>query len=149
MGVVAAAIAVPVLVGATWPATATTDVAGRPVRVMTFNIEQGLTLGQLQLEQLAQHIELADPDVIVLGGVSDGDGRSPASTDGAAWFSRRLRMPFGWSPAADNQFGNVILNNRPTDHRARGARVGEGQRHQDRSARWRSSTSMPGARTCS
>jgi endonuclease/exonuclease/phosphatase family metal-dependent hydrolase len=100
------------LVTVLWPATPSVDIAGRPVRVMTFNIDQGLTLGQLDLEDLARQIESAGPDVIVLEEVGRGWSVS-GMTDGAEWFSRRLRMPYVWSPAADGQFGNAVFSRLP------------------------------------
>jgi endonuclease/exonuclease/phosphatase family metal-dependent hydrolase len=108
----ACAVVAPLLVLVLWPATPTVDVAGRPVRVMTFNIDQGLTLGQLHLDQLAAQIESADPDVVVIEEVGRGWSVS-GMTDGAEWLSRRLRMPFVWAPAADNQFGNAVFSRLP------------------------------------
>jgi endonuclease/exonuclease/phosphatase family metal-dependent hydrolase len=110
--VTACAVVAPLVVAATWPSTPTVDVAGRPVRVMTFNIDQGLTLGQLHLEELARQIESAGPDVVVLEEVGRGWSVS-GMTDGAEWMSRRLRMPFVWAPAADGQFGNAVFSRLP------------------------------------
>ena len=67
--------------------------------------------------------------------------------DGAAWFSRRLGMDLVWAPAANDQFGNVVLSRLPiTSHEV--LRPGEGQRNPGRAAR-PSSTSTRRARTCS
>ena len=108
----ACAVLAPVLVTVLWPATPSVDIAGRPVRVMTFNIDQGLTLGQLDLEELARQIESVDPDVVVLEEVGRGWSVS-GMTDGAEWFSRRLRMSYVWAPAADGQFGNAVFSRLP------------------------------------
>jgi endonuclease/exonuclease/phosphatase family metal-dependent hydrolase len=130
MGVVV--VLVPLVVAARWPATEIPDVASRPLRVMTFNIEQGLTLGQLRLEQMAEHIESADPDVVVLEEVGRGWALS-GMVDGAAWFGRRLRMSSVWAPAADNQFGNVVLSRLPITA-SEIMPLGKGNGTQDRSA---------------
>ena len=123
---------VPLVVAVRWPTTQTPDVAARPVRVMTFNIEQGLTLGQLDLEQLADHIESADPDVVVLEEVGRGWALS-GMVDGAAWFGRRLGMDQVWAPAANDQFGNVVLSRLPiTSHEV--LPLGKGNGTQARSA---------------
>jgi len=130
--VAATALVAPLVVLASWPATETPDVATRPVRVLTFNIEQGLTLGQLHLEQLAEFVEQADADVVVMQEVGRGWSLS-GMTDGAEWFSRRLRMDFVWGRAADNQFGNAVLSRVPiTDQDV--LDLGKGNGTQDRSA---------------
>jgi len=95
------------------PTTITTAADGtRPLSVMTFNIEQGTTLGQLDLEQQAAIIESAHPDVVVMEEVARGWSLS-GMTDEAEWFARRLGMHAVWSPAADNQFGNLVLSRVP------------------------------------
>jgi endonuclease/exonuclease/phosphatase family metal-dependent hydrolase len=126
------AVAVPLVVLGLWPDTPHPDVTARPIRVLTFNIEQGLTLGQLHLDQLAGYVEQADPDVVVLQEVGRGWALS-GMTDGGEWFSRRLGMPFVWGPAADNQFGNVVMSRLPiTDQQL--LDLGKGHGTQDRSA---------------
>ncbi len=126
------AVAVPLLVVGLWPDTPHPDVTARPIRVLTFNIEQGLTLGQLHLDQLAGYVEQADPDVVVLQEVGRGWALS-GMTDGGEWFSRRLGMPFVWGPAADNQFGNIVMSRLPiTDQEV--LALGKGHGTQDRSA---------------
>jgi endonuclease/exonuclease/phosphatase family metal-dependent hydrolase len=109
---VVAAFVVPAGVSLAWPSTAKAAADGDRLRVMTFNIDQGVTDGRLDLEQLARSIEAEDPDVVVLEEVGRGWALS-GMTDEGAWFSRRLRMPFVWAPAADDQFGNVVLSRVP------------------------------------
>jgi endonuclease/exonuclease/phosphatase family metal-dependent hydrolase len=126
------AVAATLVVTALWPATEHPDVADRPLRVLTFDIEQGLTLGQLDLDELAGFVERADPDVVMMQEVGRGWSLS-GMTDGAEWFSPRLRMPFVWGPAADNQFGNAVYSRVPiTDHEV--LSLGKGNGTQDRSA---------------
>jgi endonuclease/exonuclease/phosphatase family metal-dependent hydrolase len=84
----------------------------RALRVMSFNIDQGVTEGQLDLEQIAEQIEEADPDVVVVEEVARGWSLS-GMTDEAEWLGRRLGMATVWSPAADAQFGNVVLSRLP------------------------------------
>ena len=73
----AASLVVPLLVAMTWPAPSRVIVGSRPLRVMTFNIDQGVTLGQLHLERIAQIVDTAHPDVVVIEEVG-ADGRSRA-----------------------------------------------------------------------
>ncbi len=130
--VAAAAVVAPLVVAASWPSPAHPDVADRPIRVLTFNIEQGLTLGQLHLEQMARFVDDADPDVVMMEEVGRGWSLS-GMTDDAEWFSRRLGMPYAWSPAADHQFGNVVFSRLPiTDQQV--LALGKGNGTQDRSA---------------
>lgn len=137
VGVVAGALAalavvVPMGVALTWPNAATVAVADRPLKVMTFNIEQGLTLGQLHLEEMAHLVDAADPDVVVMEEVGRGWSLS-GMTDEGEWFRRRLRMEDAWGPAADNQFGNLVLTRVPVSERDVLA-LGKGHGTQDRSA---------------
>lgn len=106
-------------IAATAPTSPSTSLAASPdgtraLRVMTFNIDQGVTEGQLDLEQLARHVESADPDVLVVEEVARGWSLS-GMTDQAEWLGRRLGMAYVWSPAADAQFGNVVLSRLPID----------------------------------
>jgi len=129
---VALAIAVPLVVALTWPAPASVAAVDRPWRVMTFNIQQGVTLGQLDLEQIAQVVEIAEPDVVVMEEVGRGWSVS-GMTDEGEWFRRRLRMEEAWGPAADNQFGNLVLSRVPITERDV-LDLGKGSGTQDRSA---------------
>jgi len=129
----AVALCVPLVVLGSWPADREIEATdGRPIRVVTFNIEQGLTRGELRLDEMAAILEHVDPDVVVLEEVGRGWSLS-GMTDGAEWFSRRLRMPFVWAPAADHQFGNVLLSRLPIDD-ADVLDLGRGRGTQDRSA---------------
>lgn len=106
-------------IAATAPASPSASLATAPdgsraLRVMTFNVDQGVTEGQLDLEQLARHVESADPDVLVVEEVARGWSLS-GMTDQADWLGRRLGMAYVWSPAADAQFGNIVLSRLPID----------------------------------
>jgi endonuclease/exonuclease/phosphatase family metal-dependent hydrolase len=94
-------------------AAATPDGA-RTLAVMSFNIDQGVTEGQLDLEQLADVIDGAHPDVVVVEEVARGWSLS-GMTDEAEWFHRRLGMEYVWSPAADARFGNLVLSRLPVE----------------------------------
>jgi endonuclease/exonuclease/phosphatase family metal-dependent hydrolase len=126
------AVVVPLAVALTWPAPATVTAADRPLRVMTFNIQQGVTLGQLDLEQIAGVVDMAEPDVVMMEEVGRGWSVS-GMTDEAEWLRRRLRMETAWGAAADNQFGNLVLSRVRITERDVLA-LGKGNGTQDRSA---------------
>lgn len=87
--------------------------AGWPVRVMSYNLHQGFAVsGAQDLEALARTIEAAGAEVVALQEVSRGWVIN-GSTEMLTWFSRRLRMPYVWGPAADAVWGNAILSRRP------------------------------------
>ena len=132
VGLATLAVVVPVAVAATWPTPATVAVGGRPLRVMTFNVQQGVTLGQLDLEQIARVVDAAHPDVVVMEEVGRGWSVS-GMTDESEWLRRRLRMEDAWGPAADHQFGNLVLSRAPITRRDVLA-LGRGTGTQDRSA---------------
>ena len=131
-GLVALAIVVPLAVAVSWPSPASVVVGDRPLKVMTFNIQQGVTLGQLDLEQIAQVVDGAAPDVVVMEEVGRGWSVS-GMTDEGEWFRRRLRMEVAWGAAADRQFGNLVLSRVPVAQRDVLA-LGKGNGTQDRSA---------------
>ena len=79
------------------------------VRVLDYNLHMAVNLdGQVDPETLARTIEEQDPDVVVLQEVARG-WVTNGTTDLAEWMSARLGMPYTYGPAADEQFGNVIL----------------------------------------
>jgi endonuclease/exonuclease/phosphatase family metal-dependent hydrolase len=83
------------------------------VRVLDYNLHMAVNLeGQVDPETLARTIEEQDPDVVVLQEVARG-WVTNGTTDLAEWMSRRLGMPYVFGPAADGQFGNVVLSRVP------------------------------------
>lgn len=84
----------------------------RALSVMSFNINQGVTDGQLDLDAIADAVELAEPDVVAVQEVGRGWAVS-GMTDQAEWLRRRLGMEYAWAPAADDQFGNLVLSRLP------------------------------------
>lgn len=130
--VAAAAVLVPVVVAVTWPTADTVTLDGRALKVMTFNIDQGVANGPLDLEEVARAIEAGNPDVVVVEEVGRGWAVS-GMTDEAEWLRRRLGMAYAWAPANDDQFGNVVLSRLPIlDSEA--VRLPKGQGKQTRSA---------------
>ncbi|MGH3656673.1 MAG: endonuclease/exonuclease/phosphatase family protein, partial [Micromonosporaceae bacterium] len=65
--------------------------------------------GTIDPEALAAAIEKQHADVVMLQEVSRG-WPIGGTLDGAEWLSRRLAMPYVYAPAADEQFGNLILS---------------------------------------
>jgi len=86
---------------------------GRSFRVVSYNVHLGVNLdGQLDPEGIARSIEREDPDVVALQEVGRG-WVIGGTMDLAEWLSHRLRMPYVYAPAADRQFGNVVLSRLP------------------------------------
>jgi endonuclease/exonuclease/phosphatase family metal-dependent hydrolase len=65
--------------------------------------------GVIDPEAVARAIERQRPDVVLLQEVSRG-WPIGGTLDGVEWLSRRLAMRYVYAPAADRQFGNVILS---------------------------------------
>ena len=88
--------------------------AGTPqVRVVDFNVHSAVgTDGMLDPSAVADAILASNPDVVVLQEVPRG-WPIAGQIDLARWLSSRLEMRFAWAPAADGQFGNVILTRFP------------------------------------
>jgi endonuclease/exonuclease/phosphatase family metal-dependent hydrolase len=83
------------------------------VRLVDFNIHSAIGLdGRLDPDRVADEIEAQHPDVVVLQEVSLG-WTLAGTTDVGEWLARRLRMQPVWGPAADHQFGNLILTRLP------------------------------------
>ena len=116
--VAALALLVPLAVVATRPAApepAPEPVqAGATVRLMSWNVMYGRdhTGGVADPEAVAAAIEAVDPDVVLLQEVSRG-WPIGGGVDMLEYLSRRLAMPYRWSPAADGQFGNAVLTRLP------------------------------------
>ena len=108
----AAAVILIALVGIkylTWSTPTSVAADGQPVRVMTYNLHNGVnTQGQLNLEALAQTIEEQNPDIIALQEVSRG-WIVNGSADMLQWFEQRLDMPYVWGPTRRRQLGKRHL----------------------------------------
>ncbi|HEX9122509.1 MAG TPA: endonuclease/exonuclease/phosphatase family protein [Actinomycetota bacterium] len=86
---------------------------GRSFRLVSYNVHLGVNLdGQLDPEGIARSIEGEDPDVVALQEVGRG-WVIGGTMDLAEWLSHRLRMPYVYAPAADGQFGNLLLSRLP------------------------------------
>lgn len=112
----AAAVILALLVGIkyfTWTAPEPVTADGGPVRVMTYNLHNGINpQGQLDLEAIAQAIEAQNPDVIGLQEVSRGWVIN-GSADMLHWLTQRLDMPYVWGSTEGDTWGNAILSRYP------------------------------------
>lgn len=82
-------------------------------RLMNYNIHSAVNgEGQLDAEGIARVIQAQRPDVVTLQEVSRGWAIA-GTTDLAEWLSHRLNMRYVYAPAADGQFGNVVLSRLP------------------------------------
>lgn len=90
------------------------DTAVRPaIRLVSWNLHYGVASGPgVDLDQVARTIEAEHPDLVTLQEVERG-WILGGGADMATYLSNRLGMPFVYAPAADRQFGNVILSIRP------------------------------------
>lgn len=85
------------------------------IRVMTYNIRQGLNnQGWANLDKVVETIEREAPDVILLQEVSRGAFPN-ASMDIPEWLSRELEMPYVYAIAGRSQFGNATLTRYPIE----------------------------------
>lgn len=96
------------------PASPQVTGSGAEVRLLSWNVMYGRdhAEGVPDPEAVAQAIEAADPDVVLLQEVSRG-WPIGGGVDLLEYLSRRLAMPYRWSPAADGQFGNALLTRLP------------------------------------
>jgi endonuclease/exonuclease/phosphatase family metal-dependent hydrolase len=110
----ALALLVPLVVVVTGPAVPQPRQAGATVRLMSWNVMYGRnhTTGTVDPAAVAAAIAAADPDVVLLQEVSRG-WPIGGGTDMLEWLSRKLAMPYHWSPAADGLFGNALLTRLP------------------------------------
>ena len=123
---------VPLFLVVSLPAPITPSVPRGPVSVMTFNINQAVRDGQLNLDEIASVVSASKPDVVVLQEVGRGMAVS-GMTDEAEWLRWKLQLPYVWAPAGDNQFGNLVFTRLPVLARDVLA-LGKGAGTQDRSA---------------
>ncbi|OIQ78388.1 hypothetical protein GALL_399090 [mine drainage metagenome] len=90
------------------PVPATT--AGTSVRLLDWNLHYGVSPDtSVDLDLIARTIEAQHPDVVTLQEVSRGWVMG-GGADMGTWLSHRLGMQMVFVPAADRQFGNVILS---------------------------------------
>lgn len=87
--------------------------AATTFRLVSWNLHYGVASGPgVDLDQVARTIEAEHPDLVTLQEVERG-WILGGGADMATYLSNRLGMPFVYAPAADRQFGNVILSTRP------------------------------------
>ncbi len=85
------------------------------LRLLNWNVKYGRddASGAVNPRQIAAAIRHAEPDVVVLQEVSRGWAIG-GGTDLASYLARELDMDYHWAPAADRQFGNLLLVPRGT-----------------------------------
>jgi endonuclease/exonuclease/phosphatase family metal-dependent hydrolase len=107
------ALLVPSWLALTWPDVQPPAEATRQVRVATYNIHGGVDwYGRLDPEAIARVLENGGAEVIMLQEVARGWPLA-GGLDSAAYLSRRLGADFSFGTAADHQFGNAVLADRP------------------------------------
>ncbi len=112
-GVPAILLLVPVLMLVTMPAPTDPPESTDSFRLVTWNLHYGVNnRAAVDPGTIGDVLSAQHPDVVLLQEVSRGWAIG-GTTDLAEWLSRRLRMPYVWSPAADGQFGNLILSRLP------------------------------------
>jgi endonuclease/exonuclease/phosphatase family metal-dependent hydrolase len=108
-----ALLPIPALTAITAPGVPDAAQQGTQVRLMTWNVAYGTDNdGVVDLEAIAKAVEAQRADVAMLEEVNRG-WPIGGGTDMAEWLARRLRMDWVWSPAADGQFGNLLLTRLP------------------------------------
>jgi hypothetical protein len=107
------ALLVPAWLALTWPDVQPPAEATRQVRVATYNIHGGVDwYGRLDPEAIARVLENGGAEVIMLQEVARGWPLA-GGLDSAAYLARRLGADFSFGTAADHQFGNAVLADRP------------------------------------
>jgi endonuclease/exonuclease/phosphatase family metal-dependent hydrolase len=143
-GVPAILLIVPIVLLLTTPAPAHPSATARSVRLVTWNLHYGVNNdAAVDPATIAATLRSQHPDVIVLQEVNRG-WPIGGGTDLAEWLSRTLGMPYVWSPAADGQFGNVIMSSLPMSQVRTGA-LPYGQGPQRRSYA-QATVQLPGGR---
>lgn len=83
------------------------------VRILLWNMHYAVNgSGSLDLAAVAGAIERHDPDVVMLNEVARG-WLIGGGADDAAWLAHRLGGHWAFAPAADRQFGNMLLSRWP------------------------------------
>lgn len=86
---------------------------GRSLRILDWNIHSMVNAaGMVDPEAVAEVIEAQHADVVTLQEATRG-WLIAGTTDEAEWLARRLNMSYAWSPAADSEFGNLLLSRYP------------------------------------
>jgi endonuclease/exonuclease/phosphatase family metal-dependent hydrolase len=107
------ALLVPSWLALTWPDVEPPAASADQVRVATFNIHAAVDwFGRLDPEAIARVLENRGADVMMLQEVARGWPLA-GGLDSAAFLSRRLDADLAFGGAADHQFGNAVLANRP------------------------------------
>ena len=86
-----------------------------PVILLDWNVHSAVNAdGQIDPDAIASVIEAQHADIVVLQEVGRG-WPIGGELDLAQWLARRLGMSYAWSPAADDQFGNLVLSHFPIE----------------------------------
>ncbi len=108
--VLVASVGVGTVLGASAASPRLASAASWPLRVMTLNIGMGVSPdGEVDLSAIADEIRSSDADVVVLEEVSRGWPLG-GMQDVGGWLQHELGWQQVWAPAADNQFGNLLLS---------------------------------------
>ncbi|MDT0343166.1 endonuclease/exonuclease/phosphatase family protein [Streptomyces litchfieldiae] len=95
------------------PAPLPEDTAGGMYRLLSWNVHHAVDgEGELAPEALLEVIRGSGAQVVVLQEVPRG-WPGAGGLDLAHWLERRLDVTAVWAPAADRQFGNLILTSLP------------------------------------
>lgn len=95
------------------PSPAATDAPADALVVLDWNLHYGVAADTaVDLEQIARTVEQERPDVVLLQEVARGWVLG-GGVDMATWLGDRLGMHVAFAPAADRQFGNVVLSRAP------------------------------------
>ncbi len=106
-------LVVPGVYALTQPSVARTSSLPGSFRFVAYDIDQGIGAdGRLDPEAVAGAIAAQHADVVALQSVGRGWPAS-GTADVGAWLARRLKMHLVWGPAADNQYGGVVLSRLP------------------------------------
>src|SRR5690625_2764368 len=83
------------------------------MRVLSWNLHYGVSdQPRVALDEILETVSAHSPDVVLLQEVSRG-WILGGGADMLTWLASGLDMTAAWSPAADGQFGNVVLSKWP------------------------------------
>jgi endonuclease/exonuclease/phosphatase family metal-dependent hydrolase len=107
------ALLVPSWLALTWPEVAPPVGGPDQVRVATYNIHGAVDwYGRLDPEAIARVLENGGAEIIMVQEVARGWPLA-GGLDSAAFLARRLGTDLAFGTAADHQFGNAVLADRP------------------------------------
>lgn len=107
------ALLVPSWLALTWPDVQPPGTGSDQVRVATYNIHGSIDwYGRLDPEAIARVLENGGAEIIMLQEVARGWPLA-GGLDSAAFLARRLGTDFSFGTAADHQFGNAVMADRP------------------------------------